>query len=55
MERWQILVEHQYDPTIHVTKNEQGLLIPTNQCPKQLLDDIMRYFAERNEDEGFKE
>jgi hypothetical protein len=52
-ERWQILVEHQYDPSIHLTKNDKGLLIPTNQCPKQLLDNVMEYFAERNEDEGF--
>jgi hypothetical protein len=52
-ERWEILVKHQYDPNIHVTKNDQGLLIPTKQCPKQLLDDIMEYFIVRNEDEGF--
>lgn len=54
-ERWQILVKHQYDPNVHVTKNEEGLLVPTNKCPKGLLDDILQYFAERDEDEGFKE
>jgi hypothetical protein len=53
VERWQILVDHQYDPFVHVTKNDQGLLIPTSKCPKKLLEDIMIYFAERNEDEGY--
>jgi len=52
-ERWLILIKHQYNPCIHVTKDKQGLLIPTEQCPKELLDDILKYFAERNEDEGF--
>jgi len=53
-ERWQILVDHLYDPNEHVIKNKEGLLIPTSKCPKKLLEDIMRYFAERNEDEGFE-
>ena len=50
-ERWQILVNHQYSPKQHVTHNADGLLIPTSQCPPQLLADIMTYFRERNEDE----
>jgi hypothetical protein len=50
-ERWQILVDHKYDPFIHVTKNKNGLLIPTDKCPPKLLEDIMTYFIERNEDE----
>jgi hypothetical protein len=37
-----------------ITKNKDDLLIPTSACPKQLLDDIMTYFLERNEDEGFR-
>jgi hypothetical protein len=53
MERWQILVENQYNPNIHVTTNDFGLLIPTEECPQKLLDDIMQYFSERNEDEGY--
>ena len=28
-------------------------LNPTNKCPKKLLEDIMQYFTERNEDEGY--
>ena len=54
-ERWKILVDHQYDPYIHVTYRDDGLLIPTAECPQGLLDDILNYFAERNEDEGFIE
>ena len=50
-ERWQILVNHQYDPYTHVKKDKNGLLIPTKECPKELLDDILNYFTERKEDE----
>ena len=54
MERWQILVTNNYNPYIHITKNDDGLLIPTKECPQQLLDSIMQYFSERNEDEGYE-
>ena len=52
-ERWQILVQNAYEPTKHITKNSDGLLIPTDTCPKKMLDEIYAYFAERNEDEGY--
>jgi len=48
-ERWQILVKHQYDPDKHTTYDKNGLVIPYK-CP-ELLDDILQYFRERNEDE----
>jgi hypothetical protein len=50
-ERWQIIVNHRYNPEIHIEKNNDGLLIPTKDCPSELLNDIMNYFKERNEDE----
>jgi hypothetical protein len=50
-DRWKILVKHQYDPNIHVFKNEFGLMCPTPECPDQLLTEILQYFSERNEDE----
>ena len=50
-ERWQILVDHGYNPLIHIKKNKDGLLIPTDQCPAGLLVDILEYFKARNEDE----
>ena len=53
-ERWQILVKHKYSPSEHITKNKDGLLIPTDTCPQGLLDDIKKYFAERNEDDMYK-
>lgn len=50
-ERWQILVDHHYRPEHHVEKNKDGILVPTSNCPLTLLEDIMTYFNERNEDE----
>ena len=54
-ERWQILVENNYDPTtfIKYDNSQYGLLIPTNNCSKKLIDGILNYFKERNEDEEF--
>jgi len=54
MERWKLLVKYAYNPYQHIRKNKDGLLIPTSSCPTGLLSDIMHYFSERNEDEGFK-
>jgi len=50
-ERWLILLDHLYDPTEHICKNSDGLLIPTKKCPPEILEKIMKYFYERNEDE----
>ena len=50
-ERWQILINHQYSPTKHIMYNEYGVLIPTPECPTEFLDDIMKYFKERKEDD----
>jgi hypothetical protein len=54
-ERWQILVDNAYDPFVHIKRNRDGLLVPTELCPQKMLDDILAYFAERNEDEGYTE
>jgi hypothetical protein len=52
-DRWKILVDHQYDPTIFITYDENGIIIPVPSVfPDKLKDDIYDYFAERNEDEG---
>jgi hypothetical protein len=55
VERWMILVKHNFSPYLHIKRNEDGLLVPTEECPQALLDEIANYFAERNEDEGFAE
>jgi len=51
-ERWQILIKWDYSPLKHLTVNKDGLLIPTAECPFGLLEDIVAYGNERNEDEG---
>jgi hypothetical protein len=53
-ERWKILVDKCYTPSIHLTKNKDELLVPSSSFPKGLADDIMKYFSERNEDEGLR-
>lgn len=50
-ERWAILVENHYDPRLHVRTNDEGLLVPTEEFPTQLKEQILLYFRERNEDE----
>lgn len=50
-ERWQILVKYHYDPFIHMMKDENGVIIPTPECPIGLLNEILQYFCERKEDE----
>jgi hypothetical protein len=64
-ERWQILVNHLYDPlehldiekTIAINNSNKicNVLIPSSSCSKDLISDIYNYFAERNEDEGYLE
>ena len=47
-ERWQILIDNDYDPDKDIAKDAQGLTVLTNK-PK-LLGDIRDYFRARNED-----
>jgi hypothetical protein len=49
--REDILIKYQYDPVTFIEKNSEGLLIPSETCPKEFLKDIMNYFESRNEDE----
>jgi hypothetical protein len=53
MERWTILVDNKFNPYEHLTYDDKGILIPTEKCPKKLLEDIVNYFRERNEDEYY--
>jgi len=50
-DRWKILVDHKYDPYEHVIYDKDGILIPSDTCPPELLRDILGYFNNRNEDE----
>uniref|UniRef100_A0A6C0DAM1 Glycosyltransferase 2-like domain-containing protein n=1 Tax=viral metagenome TaxID=1070528 RepID=A0A6C0DAM1_9ZZZZ len=53
--RWFILSKHNFLPSIHIKYDKNGVIVPTNLCPQGLLDDIFKYFIERNEDEFLTE
>ena len=54
MDRWKILMKYGFEPTTYLTKDENGLLVPSDKCPEGMLSEIRNYFQERNEDEFFK-
>ena len=54
-EREDILINHQYSPYKHMTYDDKGLIIPSKDCPPELLNDILDYFKNRNEDEMVQE
>uniref|UniRef100_A0A6C0LLY4 Glycosyltransferase n=1 Tax=viral metagenome TaxID=1070528 RepID=A0A6C0LLY4_9ZZZZ len=49
-QRWKILVENDYQPDLHIRKDEKGLLIPTEEFPQKLANEVFNYFLERKED-----
>jgi len=53
-DRWKILLNHNFSPREHLTHDENGILIPTPECPHELLDEILNYFNERNEDSCYQ-
>jgi hypothetical protein len=53
-ERWQILLKYDYSPKLHVKLNQMGVLEPSKECPDGLLEEIMDYFKQRNEDECYQ-
>lgn len=53
IERNQILIKYQYDPNIHLTYNEDGIIIPSKNMPMEFILDIYEYFNQRNEDEYY--
>ena len=54
VERWGILLKYNYDPSIHITTDKNGILIPTDLCPLDMLKEIENYFSDRKEDEGIE-
>jgi len=50
--RWKILIKHKYDPYTYIKHNSEGILIPTELFPKELILDMLNYFKSRDEDEG---
>jgi hypothetical protein len=55
LEREDILIKHQFCPISHIAYDDIGLIIPSKECPQGLIDDIMQYFVNRNEDEMVEE
>lgn len=49
-ERWSVLVKHGFDPVKHLKKDWQGLDSFTEAANDGLMQDIRRYFTDRNED-----
>jgi hypothetical protein len=48
--RQKILIKYAFDPTKHLIRLKNGLLIPSKSCPSQLIHSINDYFEQRNED-----
>jgi hypothetical protein len=48
-DRWQILIDHQYDPALDIKAGSQGVYQLTSNKP-ELRDALRRYFRQRNED-----
>jgi len=53
-ERWNILINNNYDPTTYVTYDANGLIIPTDNFTDTFRKEILDYFKVRNEDEGLQ-
>ena len=51
VERNEVIINHQYSPSIHVKYDEIGVLVPTENFSDEFKEDIMKYFEERKEDE----
>ncbi len=49
VERWDVLIEHKYDPEIDIVRDWQGLYRLSGGKPG-IIDDISRYFTQRQED-----
>ena len=49
--RYNIFKNNNFDFLKHITFNDEGILVPTEECPLSLLNDILEYFSLRNEDE----
>jgi len=50
-ERWQILINREFSPIKHLTYDDFGILIPTEEFSLEFKEDMMNYFRERKEDE----
>jgi hypothetical protein len=52
VQRNDIIIKHQYDPSTFIRYGADGLIEPAEKFTKEFLDEIFNYFVERNEDEA---
>jgi len=52
--RWKLLVDCDYNPYSYVEKDANGILRPSQICPKELIVGILDYFKSRNDDEMYE-
>ncbi len=45
-----LMVNYQFSPKLHLVKNEDGLLVPSSDCPKGFIDEVIKYFQAKQED-----
>lgn len=50
-ERWEIIARNKFDPKKHLSRNKDGLIIFSDECPTEFKQDIIEYFKGRKEDE----
>ena len=50
-ERWNIIIYYQYNPYLFLVKNECGMYRASNYFPLKMINEIIKYFKERNEDD----
>jgi hypothetical protein len=51
IDRNQILIKYNYDPYTMIKTDENGLIIPSDKMPTEMIDDIRNYFFSRLEDD----
>ena len=54
VERNQILLKYNYDPIKDIKYDENGIIVPTDNFPQEFIDDILKYFKQRNDDEYYE-
>jgi len=52
--RWKLLVDYDYNPYLYLKKDANGILIPSQNCPPELISGILDYFKSRNDDEMYE-
>ena len=52
LERWDVLLNHAFDPWVHLAYDAEGVLVTTDAVGPAFKADILRFFSQRDEDEG---